>query len=228
MARPGCFAWLRWRRSWGRAAWRRKLGNWRPRVSEGRFYVACIGQFKRGKSTLINALDRRACPAGGFYSRHRGAHRDPLRRAAASTDSGPRCLVAGNRHRGAGRVCNRRAQPREFQGSGGRGSVCAQPPARLRHVPGGYARAGIGIYGKQRGHRGFHTSRRCRAGGDWRGPALGRRGVGPGRNGGAARTGFDPGDQQGGPDDGRRKSGGGGVHAPVAGKAAAAARRTYL
>jgi predicted GTPase len=26
------------------------------RVSEGRFYVACIGQFKRGKSTLLNAL----------------------------------------------------------------------------------------------------------------------------------------------------------------------------
>ena len=26
------------------------------RASEGRFYVACIGQFKRGKSTLINAL----------------------------------------------------------------------------------------------------------------------------------------------------------------------------
>jgi GTP-binding protein EngB required for normal cell division len=26
------------------------------RVTEGRFYVACIGQFKRGKSTLINAL----------------------------------------------------------------------------------------------------------------------------------------------------------------------------
>jgi len=26
------------------------------RISEGRFYVACIGQFKRGKSTLINAL----------------------------------------------------------------------------------------------------------------------------------------------------------------------------
>ena len=26
------------------------------RVSEGRFYVACTGQFKRGKSTLINAL----------------------------------------------------------------------------------------------------------------------------------------------------------------------------
>ena len=26
------------------------------RVSEGRFYVACVGQFKRGKSTLVNAL----------------------------------------------------------------------------------------------------------------------------------------------------------------------------
>jgi predicted GTPase len=30
--------------------------NLAARVSEGRFYLACIGQFKRGKSTLINAL----------------------------------------------------------------------------------------------------------------------------------------------------------------------------
>jgi len=28
----------------------------RSRLAEGRFYVACVGQFKRGKSTLINAL----------------------------------------------------------------------------------------------------------------------------------------------------------------------------
>jgi len=35
------------------------------RVSEGRFYVACIGQFKRGKSTLLNALvDRELVPTG--------------------------------------------------------------------------------------------------------------------------------------------------------------------
>jgi ribosome biogenesis GTPase A len=35
------------------------------RVSEGRFYVACIGQFKRGKSTLINALiDQPVLPVG--------------------------------------------------------------------------------------------------------------------------------------------------------------------
>ena len=26
------------------------------RISEGRFYVACVGQFKRGKSTLLDAL----------------------------------------------------------------------------------------------------------------------------------------------------------------------------
>ncbi|MGB9403656.1 MAG: dynamin family protein, partial [Candidatus Acidiferrales bacterium] len=35
------------------------------RVSEGRFFVACVGQFKRGKSTLLNALVGRAIlPAG--------------------------------------------------------------------------------------------------------------------------------------------------------------------
>ena len=36
------------------------------RVSEGRFYVACIGQFKRGKSTLINALVGYAVVPTGF------------------------------------------------------------------------------------------------------------------------------------------------------------------
>ena len=35
------------------------------RITEGRFYVACIGQFKRGKSTLLNALlDDRILPTG--------------------------------------------------------------------------------------------------------------------------------------------------------------------
>jgi GTP-binding protein EngB required for normal cell division len=36
------------------------------RVSEGRFYVACVGQFKRGKSTLLNALVGRAVVPTGF------------------------------------------------------------------------------------------------------------------------------------------------------------------
>lgn len=31
-------------------------GRIAEKVSEGRFYVACVGQFKRGKSTLLNAL----------------------------------------------------------------------------------------------------------------------------------------------------------------------------
>jgi predicted GTPase len=35
------------------------------RASQGRFYVACIGQFKRGKSTLLNALvDTEVLPTG--------------------------------------------------------------------------------------------------------------------------------------------------------------------
>jgi predicted GTPase len=39
--------------------------NLAGRISEGRFYVACIGQFKRGKSTLINALiDNPVLPVG--------------------------------------------------------------------------------------------------------------------------------------------------------------------
>jgi ribosome biogenesis GTPase A len=36
------------------------------RVAEGRFYVACIGQFKRGKSTLLNALIGQAVLPTGF------------------------------------------------------------------------------------------------------------------------------------------------------------------
>ncbi|MGA7683635.1 MAG: dynamin family protein [Terriglobales bacterium] len=36
------------------------------RIAEGRFYVACIGQFKRGKSTLINALIGDAILPVGF------------------------------------------------------------------------------------------------------------------------------------------------------------------
>lgn len=36
------------------------------RVAEGRFYVACVGQFKRGKSTLINALIGEAIVPTGF------------------------------------------------------------------------------------------------------------------------------------------------------------------
>jgi len=35
------------------------------RVSEGRYYVACVGQFKRGKSTLLNALMDRPVLATG-------------------------------------------------------------------------------------------------------------------------------------------------------------------
>jgi hypothetical protein len=36
------------------------------RISDGRFYVACVGQFKRGKSTLLNALIGYAVVPTGF------------------------------------------------------------------------------------------------------------------------------------------------------------------
>jgi Dynamin family len=36
------------------------------RVFEGRFYVACVGQFKRGKSTLLNALIGHEVVRSGF------------------------------------------------------------------------------------------------------------------------------------------------------------------
>ncbi len=36
------------------------------RISEGRFYVACVGQFKRGKSTLLNALVGQTVVPTGF------------------------------------------------------------------------------------------------------------------------------------------------------------------
>jgi GTP-binding protein EngB required for normal cell division len=43
----------------------REAGLVAERLREGRFYVACVGQFKRGKSTLINALvGRPVLPAG--------------------------------------------------------------------------------------------------------------------------------------------------------------------
>ncbi|HUL17185.1 MAG TPA: dynamin family protein [Terriglobales bacterium] len=42
-----------------------EAANLAQRLREGRFYVACIGQFKRGKSTLLNALvEDRVLPTG--------------------------------------------------------------------------------------------------------------------------------------------------------------------
>jgi GTP-binding protein EngB required for normal cell division len=40
----------------GCAPIQREVAELRERLSEGRFFVACVGQFKRGKSTLLNAL----------------------------------------------------------------------------------------------------------------------------------------------------------------------------
>jgi GTP-binding protein EngB required for normal cell division len=43
-----------------------EAGELAARISEGRFYVVCVGQFKRGKSTLLNALVGYAVVPTGF------------------------------------------------------------------------------------------------------------------------------------------------------------------
>jgi GTP-binding protein EngB required for normal cell division len=49
----------------GDAGVAREAAEVAARVAEGRFYVACVGQFKRGKSTLLNALlGERVLPTG--------------------------------------------------------------------------------------------------------------------------------------------------------------------
>ncbi len=49
----------------GNAALASDVDELSKRTSEGRFYVACVGQFKRGKSTLLNALvGTRVLPEG--------------------------------------------------------------------------------------------------------------------------------------------------------------------
>ena len=49
--------------------------------SEGRFYVACVGQFKRGKSSLLNALAGSAVLPGRRPARHLGRDGPALGRA---------------------------------------------------------------------------------------------------------------------------------------------------
>ena len=68
-------AWTAPRVCCGSADWREELGaepvaeearELAARISEGRFYVACVGQFKRGKSTLLNALVGQEVVPTGF------------------------------------------------------------------------------------------------------------------------------------------------------------------
>ena len=48
------------------------------RVSEGRFYVACVGQFKRGKSTPTERSGRPRGRSDRVCSGHGGAHSDSV------------------------------------------------------------------------------------------------------------------------------------------------------
>ena len=130
------------------------------RLAEGRFFVACVGQFKRGKSTLIGALIGESILPTGFVPvtavptviRFGSAKRARIRFT--------RRHLAGNRLAGAGTVRLRGAQPGEHQRGRGSRGVCAQPAACRRDVPGGHARSRIGLLRQHGDHAGvsFLTS----------------------------------------------------------------------
>ena len=48
--------WPQWPSSWAKVQLAADLRQLVARINEGRFFVACVGQFKRGKSTLLDAL----------------------------------------------------------------------------------------------------------------------------------------------------------------------------
>jgi dynamin family protein len=55
------------------------------RLAEGRFFVACVGEFKRRKSTLLNALVADEILPTGVVPVTAGGDGCPLRTAAART-----------------------------------------------------------------------------------------------------------------------------------------------
>jgi hypothetical protein len=128
------------------------------RVSEGRFYVACVGQFKRGKSTLLNALVGHEVVPTGFV---------PVTAVPTVIRFGdePHARVrmrdgvlAGRCHDRLEGIRDRRAKPRKQKGRGRRGSIRAQPFVVLRHVLCGYAGFGLGLHRKYGDHAGVHSS----------------------------------------------------------------------
>ena len=114
------------------------------RIGEGRFFVACIGQFKRGKSTLLNALVGDAVLPTGVvpvtavptvlrYGEQRAARVliDGSWRAVSPDDLAQYVSEELNPENAKVR-CRRRGSSAGF-------------PAGQRHVPGGHARNWIGV-----------------------------------------------------------------------------------
>ena len=66
MARPACCGLPIWQMNSRLASVAEEARELAARVAGGRFYVACVGQFKRGKSTLLNALVGNAVVPTGF------------------------------------------------------------------------------------------------------------------------------------------------------------------
>jgi len=174
------------------------------RISEGRFYVACIGQFKRGKSTLINALIGDPVLPVGF----------------TPVTAVPTVIRFGNRRAREfklktvpGRKLTypisistyRRNSTQRIQKESRRRSLPVQFVIGRWHVLRGYSRPRIDIHWEHSGNAGIHPSHRCGVGRDRRRSTAGRRRVGAGGNGGAAGTESHSGSEQSGSDNSRRK-----------------------
>ena len=166
------------------------------RVSEGRFYVACVGQFKRGKSTLLNALVGHEVVPTGFI---------PVTAVPTVIRFGDK-LHARVRMRDASwrdvampdlkEYVTEELNPENKKARGRRGSLCTQPFVVLRHVFCGHAGFGLSLYRKYGDHAGIHSSHRCSIGGGRSRPADCRRGIGAGGGSRQASSGLNPGDQQ--------------------------------
>ena len=104
------------------------------RVSEGRFYVACVGQFKRGKSTLLNALVGHEVVPTGFVPVTAVPtvirFGDELHARIRMRDGSWRDVAMSDLKEYVTEELN----PENKKTRGGRGSICTQPPVVLRHV----------------------------------------------------------------------------------------------
>ena len=150
------------------------------RVSEGRFYLACIGQFKRGKSTLINALIGEPVLPVGFIPVTAvptvirfGAH--PRARVQGRDGSWQEIAVVRPQS-----VRFRRAQSGKHEGGHGCRGLRPERVALHRHVPCRYAGFRVGFHGQYGSHSGLHPPHRRRLGCRRRGSSAGRRGTGAG------------------------------------------------
>ncbi len=131
------------------------------RIKEGRFFVACVGQFKRGKSTLLDAfVGEPILPTGvvPVTTVPTVLRYGDTRTARVLIDA----ALARNSAGGSAAVRFRRVEPGKLQASRRGGGLSAVGAAGRRNVPCRYAGDWVCLLREHRNHQGFHTANRCR------------------------------------------------------------------